>query len=79
MYLFRIAFNGGTSSLSVKNLSLRSRAKQYARDFSMTQTDQIESIITDLLHEVYGDFRGIYVTYTASDSAYSYYVAKPLF
>ena len=78
MYLFRIAFNGRTSSLSVKNVSLKSRAKRYARNFDMSQTDQIESIITDLLREIYPDCR-CYVTYTASDAGHSYYVAKPLF
>lgn len=77
MYLFRITFNGDASSLSVKNMSLKSRAKRYARDFSMSHTDQIEAIITDLMREIYSDCR-CYVTYTASDSAYSYYVGKPL-
>ena len=77
MYLFRITFHGETSSLSVKNMSLKSRAKRYARDFSMPQTDQIEAIITDLLREIYPDCR-CYVTYTASDAGHSYYVGKPL-
>jgi hypothetical protein len=78
MFLFRIRFNGETSSFTIKNMSLNGKAIRYSRDFSLSHSDQIEKVISEILREIYTDATSFYVSYTAIDSQYSYYVGKPL-
>ena len=87
MFLFRIKIVGATDTtsnqISIKNMTFGSKAVRYSRDYGKNVTQQIEQIIIGLLREVYPDIidsdpNRFYITYTARDSDYSYYVAKPI-